>query len=46
LKRRLEEKISVFSEPTHIQTKFVRPAFNENIVIIEHKLDDLENANH
>ena len=44
LKRRLEEKISVFSEPTHIQTKFVRPQrLMKTLSIIEHKLDDLEN---
>lgn len=45
LKRRLEEKISVFSEPTHIQTKFVRPQrLMKTLSIIEHKLDDLENV--
>ena len=44
LKRRLEEKISVFSEPTHIQTKFVRPQrLMKTLSIIEHKLDVLEN---
>ena len=45
LKRRLEEKISVFSEPTHIQTKFVRPQrLMKTLSIIEHKFDDLENV--
>lgn len=45
LKRRLEEKISVFSEPTLIQTKFVRPQrLMKTLSIIEHKLDDLENV--
>ena len=45
LKRRIEEKISVFSEPTHIQTKFVRPQrLMKTLSIIEHKFDDLENV--
>mgnify|MGYP000553061962 FL=1 len=45
LKRRLDEKISVFSEPTHIQTKFVRPQrLMKTLSIIEHKFDDLENV--
>ena len=45
LKRRIEERISVFSEPTHIQTKFVRPQrLMKTLSIIEHKLDDLENV--
>jgi len=45
LKRRIEERISVFSEPTHIQTKFVRPQrLMKTLSIIEHKFDDLENV--
>lgn len=45
LKRRIEERISVFSEPTHIQTKFVRPQrLMKTLSIIDHKFDDLENV--
>ena len=45
LKRRIEERISVFSEPTHIQTKFVRPQrLMKTLSMIEHKFDDLENV--
>ena len=45
LKRRIEERISVFSEPTHIPTKFVRPQrLMKTLSIIEHKFDDLENV--
>lgn len=44
LERRLDGKISVFSEPTHIQTKFVRPQrLMKRLSIIEHKFDGLEN---
>ncbi len=44
LKRRLEEKISVFSDSTHIQTKFVKPQrLIKRLSILEHKFDDLEN---
>lgn len=45
LKRRLEEKISVFSDSTHIQTKFVKPQrLMKRLSILERKFDDLENA--
>lgn len=45
LKHRIEEKISVFSEPTHIHAKFVKPQrLIKTLSIIEYKFDDLENA--
>ena len=45
LKRRLDEKISVFSDSTHIQTKFVKPQrLMKRLSILEHKFGDLENV--
>lgn len=45
LKRRMEERITIISDPAHIQTKFIRPQrLIKTLSIIEKKFDDFENA--